>query len=325
MRKRTLLLFCGILLINISFGQNQKSYFDLIKEAESFYHNREYLKSGEKYSIAFMSIDNRGSIDDRYNASCSWALANQADSAFIQLFFITQKGNYSNYNHIISDSDLNSLHTDKRWNEIIEMVRMNKETADAKLDKALVLQLDTIFNNDQRHRKELVELTTKYGWDSQEVKDKWEIIKPIDSVNLKIVCDILDSRGWLGADIIGGKGNHTLFLVIQHADLKVQDKYMPIMREAVKKGNANARSLALLEDRVALGHGRKQTYGSQIGTNKETGENYVLPLEDPENVDKRRQELGLGNLEDYLKQWNIVWNAEEYKMKLPEIESIKKK
>lgn len=183
------------------------------------------------------------------------------------------------------------------------------ESGDYKLDKALVLQLDTIFDNDQKHRKEVVELAAKYGWESKEVKAKWEVIKPIDSVNLKIICGIIDSRGWLGPEIIGGKGNHTLFLVIQHSDLKVQEHYLPVMREAVKKGNANARSLALLEDRVALGQGKKQIYGSQIGNNKQTGENYVLPLEDPENVDKRRQEVGLGPMADYVKQFNIVWNA----------------
>ncbi len=42
------------------------------------------------------------------------------------------------------------------------------------------------------------------------------------------------------------------------------------MREAVKKGNANSSSLALLEDRVALRKGEKQIYGSQIGRDQET-------------------------------------------------------
>jgi hypothetical protein len=86
-----------------------------------------------------------------------------------------------------------------------------------------------------------------------------------------------------------------------------------MMREAVKKGNAEKSALALLEDRVALREGRKQIYGSQIGTNKETGEYYVSPLDDPDNVDKRRAGMGLGPLAEYVKQWNITWSVEEYK------------
>ncbi len=83
------------------------------------------------------------------------------------------------------------------------------------------------------------------------MKAHWKIINEKDSINLIKIKKILDERGWLGADIIGNQGNSTLFLVIQHSDIETQEKYLPMMREAVKKGNANSSSLALLEDRVA--------------------------------------------------------------------------
>ena len=60
-----------------------------------------------------------------------------------------------------------------------------------------------------------------------------------DSINLIKVMKILDERGWLGKNVVGTQGNQTLFLVIQHADLEYQQKYLPMMREAVKDGNAN--------------------------------------------------------------------------------------
>ena len=93
------------------------------------------------------------------------------------------------------------------------------------------------------------------------------------------------------------------------------------MREAVKKGNAMASSLALLEDRVAIGEGRMQIYGSQIGT-KPDNSHYVLPLEDPDHVDQRRAGVGLGPLAEYVKNWNIVWNVEQYKKDLPELKAL---
>jgi hypothetical protein len=98
-----------------------------------------------------------------------------------------------------------------------------------------------------------------------------------------------------------------------------------MMREAVSKGNAKASSLALLEDRVALRKGQKQIYGSQIGRDQETGEYYVLPLIDPDNVDQRRAKVGLGTIQDYISNWGMTWDVEAYKKKLPEIEAKQKK
>ena len=97
------------------------------------------------------------------------------------------------------------------------------------------------------------------------------------------------------------------------------------MRDAVKKGNAKANSLALLEDRVALRQGKRQIYGSQISRNPESGESYVSPLQDPDNVDKRRAEVGLGTLQEYVSNWNITWDVEKYKKEFPELEVKLKK
>lgn len=138
--------------------------------------------------------------------------------------------------------------------------------------------------------------------------------------------DILfEQDGRVGADKVGGQANQTLFLVIQHSDLKTQQKYLLMMREAVKIGNVNESALALLEDRVALGEGKKQIYGSRIGYDNETNKTFVLLLEDPDNIDKRRAEVGLGLLADYVKRWDIIWNIEEYKKQLPEIEEKQKR
>lgn len=147
-----------------------------------------------------------------------------------------------------------------------------------------------------------------------------EIISEKDSINLFQVKQILDQYGWLGADVVSDQGNSTLFLVIQHSDLATQEKYLPMMREAVKNGKAAGSSLALLEDRVALGQGKRQIYGSQISRDPETQEYYISPLEDPDNVDKRRAEVGLGPLSEYVIHWQIKWDIEKYKKDLPKLE-----
>lgn len=327
---RTTFMFSGIIFscffwVRNAHGQEQQVYDSLVTQAFGLYEIKEYKASAEKYAEAFVAFGGKGYPGDRYNAACSWSLANQSDSAFVQLFKITENRGYTNLAHITSDPDLNSLHKDKRWKKIIKEVAANKKKEEAHYDKHLVAKLDKIYEDDQSHRLQLDEIEEKYGWKSSQMDSIWKVIELKDSLNLIQVRNILDTRGWLGADIVGGKGNSTLFLVIQHADQKTQEQYLPMMREAVAKGNAAASSLALLEDRVALRQGKKQIYGSQIGSFQESGESYVLPLEDPDNVDKRRASVGLGKLQDYINYWGLTWNVEEYKKKLPRYEEEQKK
>ncbi|WP_396601436.1 DUF6624 domain-containing protein [Algibacter sp. R77976] len=318
MKKTTILAILGLLVFNLSFGQDREKYSELIKEAWNLYQTKGYKQSAEKYSQAFSVLGDKSNTSDRYNAACSWALAKEIDSSFAQLIQIAKKGNYSNYRHITTDSDLDNLHLDKRWSEVLKLVKSNKVKKEANFDKPLVAILDTVLQQDQGLRKQINEVEKKYGRDSKEMRDHWKKIAQKDSINLIKIQKILDERGWLGPDIIGNQGNSTLFLVIQHSDLSIQEKYLPMMRDAVSKGNARANSLALLEDRVALSQGNSQIYGSQIYSDKD-GKRYVAPLIDPENVDKRRAEVGLGTLQDYVSRWNIVWDVEKYKKELPEL------
>ncbi|HLP37975.1 DUF6624 domain-containing protein [Lacibacter sp.] len=318
MKNVLFVLFMLVFLYTQSKAQVSEKYVQLVKEAWSLYTSKQYLKSAQMYSEAFTVEGGIESVSDRYNAACSWALANLPDSAFAQLFQIAQNGQYSNLSHLKTDNDLSVLHTDERWNKLIELVKANKEKAEAHLDKPLVALLDSIYEEDQKYRQQLAAIEEKYGWESEEMKSLWKIIHEKDSLNQQNVKKILDERGWLGPDVIGHQGNQTLFLVIQHAEIETQEKYLPMMRVAVKKGNAKAASLALLEDRVALRKGNMQIYGSQVGRDQETGEYYVLPLADPDNVDKRRAEVGLEPLQSYLSNWGLTWNVENYKKKLPE-------
>lgn len=306
-------------------AQKEQTYDSLVKLAFGLYEIKEFKASAEKFAGAFVILGEKSNPEDRYNAACSWALAGESNPAFEQLFQITKSGYYTNLKHITSDSDLNSLHKDKRWKKVIEQVTKNKEKEEANYDKPLMHKLDSIYEEDQGTRIKMNEIGEKYGWSSPQMDSLWKITNLKDSLNLIEITYILDTRGWLGADVVGRKGNSTLFLVIQHSDQKTQEKYLPMMREAVAKGNALASSLALLEDRVALGQGKKQIYGSQIGFFQASGENYVLPLEDPDNVDKRRAEVGLNSLQEYVSYWGMTWNAEEYKKNLPKyIEEQKK-
>lgn len=322
MKKYFLILSC-FFTTQFSFAQSGE-YFTLVKKADSLYNAGNYKISALTYSAAFKANGWTGTQNDLYNAACSWALANNSDSSFFLLNRIATKTNYMNYGHITTDPDLIFLHDDKRWKPLLEIIKQNKEKVEANLNKPLVAELDSIYTEDQKYRLQINEIEKKYGWESNEMKSHWKIINEKDSINLIKIKLLLDKYGWLGADVIGEQGNSTLFLVIQHSDIGTQEKYLPMMREAVKNGKAKGSALALLEDRVALRNGKKQIYGSQIGRDNDTKLYYVSPLEDPDNVDKRRAEVGLQPLADYISHWQIKWDIEQYKKDLPTIEAKEK-
>ena len=139
----------------------------------------------------------------------------------------------------------------------------------------------------------------------------------VDSLNVLTVTAILDKYGWLGSDEVGNAGNRAVFLVVQHADLDIQLKYLPMARRAVEKGKLNAGKLALLEDRIAIRQGLDQSYGSQIGWDMISDEYYLLPVTDPDNLDKRRATVGLPPIQSYLRSFNMTWDPEQYKKDLP--------
>lgn len=117
MKKLSIRPILSLFVFNFTFGQNHEKYAELIKDAWNLYQAKEYLESGQKYAQAFIVNGGKGLIADRYNAACSWALANQTDSAFINLFKIAESGYYTNLEHITSDPDLNSLHKDEKMDQ----------------------------------------------------------------------------------------------------------------------------------------------------------------------------------------------------------------
>jgi hypothetical protein len=324
MKTRIIVISACMLLMISARAQVSSGYAENVAKAWELYNSKDYLNSAKTYSLAFALNGGKGTGTDRYNAACSWALAGNIDSAFFYLAGAAEKSSYDNYSHITTDTDLNSLHSDKRWNKVLEKVKANKEKAEANFIKPVVAILDTVYIEDQKYRKGIVELIQKEGMQSPVVQERLKQMNYADSINLIKVQKILDEYGWLGFDKVGRMGAMTIFLVIQHSPLPVQQKYLPMMREAVAKKQASASSLALLEDRVALREGKKQIYGSQVFTDTVTRKNFVAPLEDPDNVDKRRAAVGLGPLAAYLKEFDIEWNLEEFKRLQLEAEKKKK-
>ena len=302
-------------------AQDKAKYEALVQEADSLYGAKDLLGSAQRYSSAFAYMGGGGTMEDKYNAACSWALAEIPDSAFNQLSRLAERADYDDVPSILLDHDLNQLRADTRWPHLVALVSANRYKAQANLNRPLAHLLDSIFIEDQRYRQQGPLVEQQYGRDSEEWKTMLREMDRSDSTNINLVRDILDKHGWLGADSVGETGNVTFFAVIQHADLATQQRYLPMMRAAAAKGNADGGDLAYVEDRMALDEGKRQVYGSQIGFDKDTGNYYILPLEDPDHVDERRKKVRLSPIADYVGHWDIMWDVEQYKAQLPALEA----
>ena len=171
------------------------------------------------------------------------------------------------------------------------------------INKPLKEELEKIFDEDQKYRLMIDSVMSKYGNSSPEMKELIEKMNEVDEKNLKRVIEIIDEYGWPGISSVGEKGNIAVWMVIQHGDRhpEIQKKYLPLLIESAEKGESRKSDAAYLEDRVRVNHGEKQIYGSQMILNEKTGKYEPQPIEDEKNVDKKRAEMGLPPLADYLK------------------------
>lgn len=246
--KITILVINLLLVSNSSFGQRPPKYNEHIKEANRLFRAKEYKASTIEFKKAFDEFEGKAYQNDRYNAAKAYALSGDFDNAFYHLIRYSEKiWDYSNFD-VPVDPNFKILHSDSRWETLVELITIKKEEYELEFEYDLITILDSIDTTDK-----LVKLATiehKHGFDSEEMKSCKNKIMQIDSMNSSIVTKFLDAHGWLGPNKIGHKGNRNLWSVIINSDLETQNKYLPMLKEAVKLGNAEERHLKSLEERI---------------------------------------------------------------------------
>jgi len=116
--------------------------------------------------------------------------------------------------------------------------------------------------------------------------------KSIDEDNTTWLKGIVEKYGWPTISDIGPDGSQAAWLLVQHADHDpdFQSQCLALMH-ALPKGEVKPANIAYLEDRVRVAQGKPQLYGTQFY--REGGKFAPQPIEDPDNLEKRRQAMGL--------------------------------
>jgi hypothetical protein len=165
------------------------------------------------------------------------------------------------------------------------------------MDEELRAELLARRDEDQRIRHAAMQAADKTtGRLPDDLGAEW---RRVDTANTEWLNDLVDTSGWPGRSLVGKDGAKAAWLLAQHADQgrDLQRKFLDLLRAAVAAGEAEARDLAYLEDRVRVADGRPQLYGTQF---QGRGEDLApCPIEDPGRLDERRIAAGLQPFAEY--------------------------
>ncbi|GEM_PF-524030 len=189
----------------------------------------------------------------------------------------------------------------------IQLITKSYLTTDSILRK----ELELISTEDQTLRLLLPEVREKFGRDSDEYKYVWSLINRQDSICVNKLIKIVDTYGWVAKSRIGTKANQAIWLVMQHAELKVQEKYLPLLKESVEKGESEGWHLAFFEDRILMYNKKEQIYGTQAIWDNDLKKNKIYPIVDVKNVNQRRKQIGLEPIEEYAKSNGYIFDQKK--------------
>lgn len=299
--KNSLIITCCLLSFSISlFAQRP-----IPSKADSLRDQGDLVAAIDVYKDQIKSSDNPRA--DTYNLACAYALTWAQDSAFHYLLLATENDTTV---QALNDPDLLGLTKHEKWAAFEEdMIHRVEAKFGPYKKRALSQELWRMKMKDQAYYYHIKIAKKQMGDNSPVVKALWDLKHKINDENLKRIEEIIAENGWPKESEVKGSAAGTVFLVIQHAELEAQKKYVGLFKEACEAGEGKWSSYALMYDRIEMREGRPQLYGSQISTNRETGSLEIHEIADPEYVNQRRKKMGLGPLEDYVKNWNLTWDV----------------
>ncbi|MCC2978064.1 hypothetical protein LK533_15470 [Sphingomonas sp. PL-96] len=130
----------------------------------------------------------------------------------------------------------------------------------------------------------------------------WQRIEQVDAANTTYVRSILPSDGWFKFRRDGVDVSRQAWLIVQHSpDAAFRRTVAARMQHLVASGDASGADFALIYDRAERADGRPQLYGSQMTC--VAGRWQPAQTLDPENLDRRRADMGLQPMAEYMKNF----------------------
>ncbi|MFK8061445.1 MAG: DUF2268 domain-containing putative Zn-dependent protease [Polaribacter sp.] len=158
-----------VFFINQINGQEKLSISEIKKEADHFYESKKYASATNKYlKLVEISDFKSQKMNFTYNAACCLALQKKVDSAFILLKKAIKYG-FTYKSHLKNDSDLKSLHSNKKWqkllDEIPEATSLNSNPKKAKIVTNDIIHFWEAYDLAQKDSANAKSIYKKYYFD----------------------------------------------------------------------------------------------------------------------------------------------------------------
>lgn len=322
--KTLLTLFACYCVLNSYSQFNSKATDSILILAKTNYFSNKYSESLPLFNEFLKKNPTYIHSNTYYFIANAYLKVEDDQKAMYFLNKFVDKSGYSYYTEFSQDSSWMHLNKYHEWGKILSKIRKNelKRLKNFEKNKEIITRLTQIMEDDQSSRLKIDEFELKYGRESSKIDSLWKVIEYHDSINQLYVTNLLDKhKKWYGPNEIGYENCLSLFLVIQHAEIDIQEKYYDMMKKAVFEEKMDIQSFAMFEDRVLIGRGKKQLYGTQFGFYPESGKRFLYPIEKPEELNFRREVIGMGAMEYVWEGWSLEMYYEE----LPIVEELIKK
>ena len=162
----------------------------------------------------------------------------------------------------------------------------------AAVDQFMRLQIEHI------HARGFYEPETQLFWEGFD--ERWVAI---DLKNREELKELLSRYEWFKISEFGPEADHAAWLIAQHADRDVhfQKQVLQTLEKLLPLGETSGSNYAYLYDRVAVAENRLQRFGTQ-GRCVGPGRWEPWPSEEPQDLQARRDALGLGPLEENIRR-----------------------
>lgn len=302
--KKLITLLAIIISVQFTFAQNHVSKGDSLKGVG-------FLMPALTEYVAAMTQN--PTSENSYRLASTTALlwtSQMRDTSFHFLNYALQNDSTLD---VLSDPDFLSLIDDPRWKQIedLQFGKYEAKTGAIK-NKAFARALFRMIIKDQGfmyagniERRKYMQNEGYFSTPAifpvlaMEEKNRKE--------NESRLFELLDEYGWPTTSLVTEFAAAGAALIVNHSSYEVRKKYFPMLEEAFKNGEAQPLRYAKMRDRLLVEEGKEQLYGTQL---KFEGNTRVpQPIQDPQHVDKRRAEIGLGPLNVYLKErFDIDWH-----------------
>ena len=160
-----------------------------------------------------------------------------------------------------------------------------------KLNDSLIIALNEIDKEFSIHNKQLTDSINLNSINKNKVILFKSQLKLLDSISYSKIEFILNKFGNPTREIVGEMSSIP-FYIISFAPIQIRERHLSTFALAATNKDIELKSYAFYVDKIKVAKGEKQIYGTQYYINKD-GELFYYPSEDPENLNKKRLQMGL--------------------------------